>query len=863
MLLRIQCLLILILLGLSAKGQDLSSPHNETELYINPSALTAQAHFSIYYHKIALLQHAKCALIQDKNLNLDQQFAYSHCSPFIKVDDSWTDPLSGEFISNIYNKKEYYFKRKDSLNSASRCTLEFRVFDKALAYRFKVISYTQSYYGDQSNYPFPATDSAWWMPSDCFAFEGLYKNGLIENISTIVNTPFLGHRGDSLWYAIHEAALLHYPLSDLQSNEYHQLETRLRYGSDDSLLMRKYCFTTPWRVLSFGNTAADIANSKVISSLNEACKIANTSWIKPLKFNGIWWEMHEGILTWPEGKAHGATTKRTKEYIAFANEFHLGGTLTEGWNSGWDNYGTSNQSKQNFAKAATDFNWDEVLRYAKEKNVNWIAHHETQADYKHYDSVAEWLFKDLHKKGVHYLKTGYAGVGMEYGQAQIEHFQKIVEIAAKYEICLDVHESIMPSGIERTWPNLLTQEAGRGNEWNATYKGLPPYYATVLPFTRQFAGAFDYTPGLLNLFNNTDHRKRGYTTLAHEIALYVVLYSPMSMLAQDIFTYSNYRKEYTEAFKFMANIPPVWQDRKVIQSRPGDYVVTRALQTTKQDSIWYLAAIADENAYQIKVPLDFLSTKQEYVATIFSDNRSTQWQSRPRDFSVNYIAIKASDTFTMSLAKAGGATVRIVTRAVFDQENKAQEKPIIQIPLWNRMNYIYNAVFQHQSTYGYAYRKDTHAVVHYSSRYDSNYPAQGDLSLTDGKISYYDFSDGNWQGFFNKDIDVTIDLPKNEVLHQAMIHCLASPDDWIYFPRKVSVIVLDSNNQVVKSFIHEYNELPKEENGQRKTDDFEIDLLGVTGKYLRVKVYNPGPCPKDSKGAGNPSWLFCDEIVWR
>lgn len=855
--------LLLLLCGLTnSNAYDLSSPQDKLKLEINPSQIAAQVHFNIQFQSQTVFTNASTFLI-DLNGHCDQNFAYQKCSAFETVNDSWKDPLSGESITNIYTKKEYFFTLKDSLHSASQCVIEFRVFENAVAYRFKVISYRDAYQGDKSYFPYQAQDSAWWMPKDCFAFEGLYQHSLTNTLHKTMLIPFLGHRGDSLWYSIHEAALLNYPLFDLAKNSSHQLETVLRYEAVDSPLIAKHFFQSPWRVISLGNSAAEISNSKTVANLNEPCKIKNTAWIKPIKFNGIWWEMHEGLLSWQEGKYHGASTDRSKEYIIWAQEHHLDATLTEGWNRGWNNYGSDKKSVQQFNTPASDFDWEDILKFAAKNKINWIAHHETQADYKMYDSIAETLFKDLHHKGVHYLKTGYAGVGMQYGQTQIEHFQKIVELAAKYEICLDVHESIMPSGIERTWPNLLTQEAGRGNEWNATYEGLPPYYATLLPFTRNMLGAFDYTPGILNLSNNSNHSKRGFTTLSHELALNIVLYSPMRMLAQDIVTCSSYRNDFVDACNFMAAIPPVWQERKVIAARPGDYVVTRALQVENKDSTWYIGAIADEKAYQLHIPLDFLEENQTYIASVYCDNQMTNWNTRPREFSKFNIELSNKDSLILSLAKAGGATVKIIKRSSYANQISRSDEPILSNASWRKMNAVFNSIFQRQNTFGYAYRKDTGAIVRYYSMYDSAYQAAGITALTDGKISFYDFKNSDWQGFYNKDLDVLVRLPRKEKLNQVMIHCLASPDDWIYFPRKVSVIVLDEKMQVVKSFIHEYNELPKEANGSRGIEDLEISLEGIEASFIKVKAYNPGPCPADGKGAGNPSWIFCDEILWR
>lgn len=334
-------------------------------------------------------------------------------------------------------------------------------------------------------------------------------------------------------------------------------------------------------------------------------------------------------------------------------------------------------------------------------------------------------------------------------------------------------------------------------------------------------------------------------------------------MAQDIFTYSYFDKAYKNAVDFMAKIPSVWQERKVIAARPGDYVVTRALQVENKDSTWYIGAIADEKAYQLNIPLDFLQPQQDYIATIYCDNRMTHWLSRPREFGTYYISIKSSDTLTLSLAKAGGEAVRIITKNAFDLDNPNQEHTAIQLSLWNQMNKQFNAVFKNQTSYGQAYRKDTGALVHYNTSYDPNYPGDGESTLTDGKISFYNFKDANWQGYYNKDLDVLITLPKSENVHDVMIHCLASPDDWIYFPRKASVIVYDEKMQVVKSFLHEFNELTKEENGERTIEELTIGVEGTKGRYIKVKAYNPGPCPADSKGAGKPSWIFCDEILWR
>jgi alpha-glucosidase len=422
---------------------------------------------------------------------------------------------------------------------------------------------------------------------------------------------------------------------------------------------------TPWRTIQISETAAGLITSHLILNLNEPNKINDVSWIHPMKYVGIWWGMHIGTYTWGSGPEHGATTENAKRYIDFAAENGFDGVLIEGWNVDWDGTWWENGAIFRFTEPHPDYDITEVARYAKSKGVSIIGHHETGAHIGNYQSQQEEAFKYAKKYGINAIKTGYVGQNAvsvsgekvwHHGQYMVRHYRKVVELAAKYQIMLDVHEPIKDTGIRRTWPNMMTREGARGQEYNAWAEdgGNPVDYFTIIPFTRMLAGPFDYTPGIFDLefkqAGRPNNRVRG--TLAKELAIYVVIYSPLHMAAD---LPENYKDQ--PALKFIENVPVDWEFTQVPHAQIGDYITIARKDRNSPD--WYIGSITDENARQLDLPLTFLDADTRYIAEIYADAPDTDWETNPLAIDIKELAVNQETVLRLSLAPGGGQAIRI------------------------------------------------------------------------------------------------------------------------------------------------------------------------------------------------------------
>lgn len=416
--------------------------------------------------------------------------------------------------------------------------------------------------------------------------------------------------------------------------------------------------------------AAGLIDSYLILNLNEPNKIEDTSWIKPSKYVGIWWEMHLDKATWGTGDRHGATNENARKYIDFAAKYGFPHVLIEGWNTGWDGNWYEEGVVFDFLKSAPGFDLPEIARYAEEKGVKIMGHHENSASVLHYESQMEASFAQYQSLGTTAVKTGYVGHGREiiwydengnamrewhHGQFMVEHHQKVVELAAKYGISLNVHEGLKDTGLRRTWPNLMTREVARGQEYNAwgAEGGNPPDHVVLVPFTRGLAGPFDYTPGVLDLlFEDYRPENRINHTTAKELALYIVIYSPLQMAAD---LPENYEK-HREAFQFILDVPTDWEDTRVLNADIGNYLTIARKDKTSDD--WFLGSISDENGRVLNVSLDFLDSGKQYEAHIYRDAADTDWESNPYPFVYETKTVSANDHMTLRLAAGGGQAVR-------------------------------------------------------------------------------------------------------------------------------------------------------------------------------------------------------------
>jgi alpha-glucosidase len=474
---------------------------------------------------------------------------------------------------------------------------------------------------------------------------------------------------NGLYLTIHEAALIDYPAMALKMGTNTTLECDLYPWSNGTKVKASTPLQTPWRTIQIAENPGDLITSYLILNLNEPNKLEDTSWIKPGKYVGIWWGMHIGTYTWGSGPNHGATTENAMRYIDFASEYGFDGVLIEGWNLGWDGNWTANGDEFSFTQPYPDFDIQAVTEYAASKGVKLIGHHETGAAIQNYEGQMDAAFQLYQSLGVDTVKTGYVGWGQgikhyddrgyiqgvewHHGQYMVAHYRKVIETAAKYHIMLDVHEPVKDTGERRTYPNMMTREGARGQEYDAWSEdgGNPPDHTTILPFTRMMAGPFDLTPGTFDLMIEAKPDNRVNTTLAKQLALYVVIYSPMHM-ASDL--PENYIDQ--PAFQFIQDVPTDWRDTQVLDAAIGD-AVTIVRQDRNSDD-WYLGSITDENGRSLDVTLDFLDPDRKYVAEIYADGPDADWLDNLLSIKISQVLVDNGTSLTLDLAPGGGAAVR-------------------------------------------------------------------------------------------------------------------------------------------------------------------------------------------------------------
>lgn len=769
------------------------------------------------------------------------------------VDEIW-NPVWGTDaeIRNNYNESTITLQEYSDL--ARKLILTVRAYNDGIAFRYTIPGNGEKYQilNENTMFRFAQNDSAWWIPSDEFAYESLYCKDPLSIINEAA-TPLTIETKDGCYLCLHEAALYDYSEMFLQNAGQNTADFFVGlWPEPDTVCARVTApFSTPWRCLIIVDDAAKLIESHLVQNLNEACTIENTSWIKPLKFVGIWWGLHLGEQTWHAGQKHGATTERTKEYAEFASKHKIGGVLSEGWNKGWETWASEVEAKQDFCIAYSDFNLEDVVEYCNSIGVDFISHHETGGNIPEYEKQLDDALKLCNKLGVHYLKTGYAGKIIpkgypHHGQFMVNHFQKVVELAAKYQICLDVHESIKPTGIDRTWPNLMSQEAARGNEWNATYNATPPYHTTILPFTRFVAGPFDYTPGIFNINHSPDKNKRLYCTRSNQMALYVIFFSPMMMVSDMIENYKNQAE-----FKFIEEVPCSWDKTKVINAVLGDFVSV----ARKSGDVWFTGSITDENARLIKINLDFIDKDKDYLAEIFCDGLSTDWKKNPTKVEMSSYIVKYGDTIYVAMAKAGGHAM-IISPAKTEDSNLSPIKANNESAI-NKM-----LVFEKQKTYGVSssenLAKEKKVVL--SPPFSKKHPANGENSLSDGKRGDYNFNK-NWLGFEGVDPEIIIDLEKIQKISSVKISLLDSPKDWIFYPQKVEFLFSNDGkifNNKSEVFVRATSE---KEAKITRMQEIGPDNLIIETRFVKIKIRAQKTCPNWHSGNGEKAWLFCDEII--
>ena len=495
---------------------------------------------------------------------------------------------------------------------------------------------------------------SWSIPGNFETYELQYREQPVAEI-TDANTPFTFRTAAGLYGSVHEAALYDYPEMVLRRDPAGVLKADLAPLPDGVKAYVPATFTTPWRTVQIGSRAVDLINSALILNLNEPSKIADTSWITPQKYVGVWWGMHLGTQVWTMGPRHGATTANALRHIDFAAENNIQGVLFEGWNKGWENWGGNQHF--DYVEPYADFDLERIAAYARERGVELWMHAETGGNIPEFERQMEAAMQRYAELGIRTLKTGYAGGFkggyLHHSQYGVQHYQRVVETAARYGIMIDNHEPVMPTGLERTWPNLMTQEAVRGQEYNAWSPdgGNPPEHTTVLPFLRGLAGPMDYTFGTSNFSNPASPFARVQSTVVRELAQYVVLYSPLQM-ASDL--PENYRGH--KAFDFIREVPTDWEQTLVPQAVIGDYALF--VRQARGSQEWYLGAVTDEQARETDLALDFLTPGTRYTAQIYADAPDADWKSNPCAMRYEERTVTAADTLHIRMAPGGGCAVR-------------------------------------------------------------------------------------------------------------------------------------------------------------------------------------------------------------
>ncbi len=541
--------------------------------------------------------------------------------------------------------------------------IEFRVFNDGVGFRYIFPDDLGEFRirEELTEYKFARADhKIWWMPRSEPYYEAYGNHTDFDEIDCAY-TPVTITGADGRFYSIHEAALLDFAKVNLVGSDASTLKTSLTKWSDGTGVYVTDTRTTPWRTIIITDRAGGLIESHLMLNLNEPCKIEDTSWCKPGKYIGIWWELHKYMRTWYYGPQHGATTERTKEYIDFAAAHNIQAVLVEGWNKGWDGNWMKNSTGFSFTEAYPDYDFDEVMKYAASKGVQMIIHNETAANTEHYFSQIDSAYALYQKYGMHYIKTGNVNLLMDGkeehdGQYGVNRLHEIVEKAAQYQINVDEHEPCIPTGLCRTWPNLMTGEAIRGQEHDAweVDGGNKPEHQTVCPFIRGLAGPMDYTFGTFDFSNPNTPTSRVKTTISKQLAQYVVIYSPLQM-ASDL--YEAY--EGVKAFDFISDVPTDWEQTKVLDAVIGDYVVTARQERGGSD--WYLGAITDENARTLDVPLSFLG-KGKWMAQIYEDTPQTSYETSPETYQYREVEVSAKDVLSLKLATSGGCAIRFIKK---------------------------------------------------------------------------------------------------------------------------------------------------------------------------------------------------------
>lgn len=586
-------------------------------------------------------------------------------------DEVWTQPW-GENKTIRDNHKELAVKMENK--EGVKLTLRIKAFDDGVGFRYEYETGLDSLTitAEKTGFEFASDGMSWSIPANFETYELPVREQSISKTEN-ANTPFTFCIG-SIYGSIHEAALYDFPEMNLYSDDSLSFRSELAPMPQGFKARVPGKFNTPWRSVQIAESAVGLINSSLILNLNEPCKIKDTSWIQPQKYVGVWWGMHLGTHSWTCDSRHGATTENAIRHIDFAAANNIDGVLFEGWNEGWETWG--GRQHFDYCKAYPDFDIEKIAAYAKEKGVELWMHNETGGSIYEYEAALDKAFSMYENLGVHTVKTGYAG-GMpgnirHHSQRGIQHYQKVVEAAAAHKLMIDAHEPIKETGIRRTWPNMMTREGARGMEWNAWSDGNSAEYLCQIPFVRLLSGPMDYTPGVFDIYYKTaseyktrkewngDYSKTFIkTTLARQIANWVLLYSPLQMACDLIENYEGH-----PAFQFFRDFDADCDWSKALAGEIGDYIVIARRSGDK----FFLGAGTNDQARTIDICLDFLEPGKTYAAAIYADDTNAPVISQPDGtksadktaYRIINKTVTSTDSLTIEMAQYGGQAISFI-----------------------------------------------------------------------------------------------------------------------------------------------------------------------------------------------------------
>ncbi|CAI9674338.1 glycoside hydrolase family 97 protein [Elizabethkingia anophelis] len=692
------CIFILFI-SVFIQAQKLESPDKNLILKFSLNE-KGEAYYELKYKNKDVVKNSRLGFLISSQTPFAEGFKITN-TQLSSSDTSW-NPVLGEQKTIRDNHNEMLVSLQQT-KTGYQLNIRFRLFNDGLGFRyeFPVQKYLRHFRIDEelTEFNLARNDKSFWIPADYDTNEFQITTSRISEISSLIDkardeplaakapsknlavqTPLMLKSDNGLYINIHEAALVDYPAMHLNvDDKNYKLSTHLTPNKNGEKAYMQTQMKTPWRTIVVSDDARNILASKLILNLNDPNKIEDTSWIKPIKYVGAWWEYFTGGgSTWAysdnqdivigqtdythlkPNQHHGANTQHVREYIDFAAENGFDAVLVEGWNEGWeDNWAYGKEKIYSFTKAYPDFNVEELQAYAKTKGVKIIMHHETTSSAVDYERQLDDAFSFMNKHGYTAVKTGYVGPIIprsEYhdGQWMVNHYNFVAQKAAQYKIMVNSHEAVRPTGISRTYPNWIAQESARGTEFES-FNGNRPDHTTILPFTRLMGGPMDYTPGIFqgNLSIYGKNKARLSTTLVKQLALYVTLYSPLQMAAD---LPENYKK-HLDAFQFIKDVAIDWDNTYILEAEPGDYITIARKAKNKNE--WFVGGITDENERTATINFNFLPKGKSFDAIIYEDGENADWKNSILDYKINKQKVNSATILKKRLAPSGGIAISI------------------------------------------------------------------------------------------------------------------------------------------------------------------------------------------------------------